>query len=214
MLTYIHDVPKGAADGALTIVLLHGRGSDERDLMGLRDGLPAGAVLVAPRAPFPGAPWGYGPGWAWYRYIGGATPEPDSFEQSQRALDELLEALPSLLPVKPGRVVLGGFSQGGTMSIGHALREPGSVPMVMNFSGFLADHPSVSAAAETVAGTRFFWGHGLRDPAIPHALAGIGREALERAGADIEIRDYDIGHWISPQELADASSWILNPKES
>lgn len=214
MLTHIHDIPEGARDGALTIVLLHGRGSDERDLMGLRDGLPPDAVLVAPRAPFPGAPWGYGPGWAWYRYIGGATPEPESFEQSQNALGELLEALPSLLPLKPGRVVLGGFSQGGTMSIGHALRRPGSVPMVMNFSGFLADHPSVSAVPKTVAGTRFFWGHGLRDPAIPHALAGIGRAALESAGADIEIRDYDIGHWISPQELADASSWILNGKES
>lgn len=214
MLTYLHDTPDDARDGALTIVLLHGRGSDERDLLGLRAGLPAGAVLVTPRAPFPGAPWGYGPGWAWYRYIGGATPEPESFEQSQHALAEFVDALPSLLPVKPGPVVLGGFSQGGTMSIAHALRNPGSVPLAMNFSGFLADHPSVSADRESVAGTRFFWGHGLRDPAIPHALAGIGRAALQRAGADIEIRDYDIGHWISPQELADAASWILQSKES
>lgn len=213
MLRYVEHVPEGAEDGALTIVLLHGRGSHEGDLMGLREGLPVGAVVVAPRAPFAGAPWGYGDGWAWYRYIGGATPEPGSFEASQRELGELLEALPRLLPVRPGRVVLGGFSQGGTMSIAHALRHPGRVPMVVNFSGFLADHPTVEATPRTVAGTRFFWGHGRQDPAIPFTLAGAGRKSLLSAGADLEARDYDIGHWISPDELADVSAWIGNKGE-
>lgn len=213
MLSYVEHVPEGATDGAMTIVLLHGRGSHEGDLMGLRAGLPSEAVVVAPRAPFPGAPWGYGPGWAWYRYIGGATPEPDSFETSQRELTGLLEALPRLLPVRPGPIVLGGFSQGGTMSLAHALRHPGSVEMVVNFSGFLADHPSVEASARTVAGTRFFWGHGRQDPAIPFTLAAAGRKALLDAGAKLEARDYEIGHWISPDELEDVSAWITNETE-
>lgn len=213
MLKFVQHIPEGAEDGALTIVLLHGRGSDEADLMGLRDGLPRGAVLVAPRAPFEGARWGYGSGWAWYRFLGGAKPEPDSFEESQRALEELLGSLPSLLPVEPGPVVLGGFSQGGTMSLAYALRHPGAVPMVINFSGFLADHPSVAATPGTVDGTRFFWGHGRGDPAIPFERAGVGRAALSAAGAALEARDYDMGHWISPDELADAASWILEHEE-
>ena len=213
MLTYVERVPEGAADGALTIVLLHGRGSHEGDLMGLTPGLPSDAVVVAPRAPFPGGPWGYGAGWAWYRYIGGATPEPGSFEASQRELGELLDALPRLLPVRPGPIVLGGFSQGGTMSVAHALRRPGHVPMVVNFSGFLADHPTVEATPRTVAGTRFFWGHGRQDPAIPFALAEVGRGALRDAGADLTARDYDIGHWISPDELEDVSAWISDDEE-
>jgi phospholipase/carboxylesterase len=213
MLSFVKHVPDGAADGALTIVLLHGRGSDERDLMGLRGALPSDAVVVAPRAPFPGAPWGYGPGWAWYRYIGGATPDPESFEEGQRALAELLEGLQEELPVKPGKVVLGGFSQGGTMSIGYALRNPGAIPMVMNFSGFLPDHPTVAATTRTVEGTDFFWGHGRQDPAIPFALAVAGRRTLEAAGARLEARDYDIGHWISPDEIGDAAGWITLRQE-
>lgn len=208
MLSYVEHVPDGVQDGALTIVLLHGRGSDERDLMGLREGLPPGAVILAPRAPFPGGPWGYGPGWAWYRFIGGATPEPASFEESQQALDSFMKEIPGLLPIDPGPVVLGGFSQGGTMSMAYALRNPGRVPMVVNLSGFLAEHPSVRAATETVQGTRFFWGHGREDPAIPFALAGVGRRALREAGADLKVGDYDIGHWIAPEELADVSAWI------
>ena len=208
MLEIAMHVPDGVREGAEVVVLLHGRGSDEQDLLALHPHFAAGTVVVAPRAPFPGAPWGYGPGWAWYRYLGGTTPEPESYEQSQRALLELVEGLPDLLPVAPGRVTLGGFSQGGTMSLGFALRNPGVVPRVLNFSGFLPDHPTVRASAESVRGTRFFWGHGVQDPAIPHEYARAGRAELVAAGADLEARDYPIGHWIAPEELRDALGWM------
>lgn len=207
MLHFESRVPEDARDGAPLLVLLHGRGSDERDLMGLVPHLPPGLVVVSPRAPHPGAPWGYGPGWAWYRYLGGNRPEPESFEAGQRALAGFLRELPGRLPVEPGPLTLGGFSQGGTMSLAHALRHPGTVPAVLVFSGFLADHPSVAATPETTRGTRFFWGHGTEDPAIHWDFAREGRAELRAAGADLEAHDYRIGHWIDPREIADAARW-------
>lgn len=208
-----HDIllPDDPRDGAPLLVLMHGRGADKGDLAGLRPHLPAGAILVLPQAPFPGAPWGYGPGWAWYRFLGRDRPEPESFQTSQRALAELLTVLPGLLPVRPGELVLGGFSQGGTMALGHALSRPGAVPRVVNLSGFLADHPSVRATPQTVRGTRIFWGHGVHDPAIPFELAEEGRAALRAAGAELEARDYPIGHWISPEELDALVEWLQVP---
>ncbi len=206
-LRYRAHVPDAAADGASVFVLLHGRGADETDLLGLAPGLPAGGVVVAPRAPYPGAPWGYGPGWAWYRFIGDDRPEPDSFSESLDRLDGFLTGLREALPVSPGRIVLGGFSQGGTLSMAYALAHPGTVPMVANLSGFVADHPRVAVTSESVAGTRFFWGHGTRDPAIPHALAERGRARLREADADLVARDYPIGHWIAPEELAALVEW-------
>jgi len=208
MLESIRSLPDEPREGGPLLLLLHGRGSDERDLMGLRPHLPADLTLVAPRAPFPGMPWGYGPGWAWYRFLGANRPEPESFSAAQRALDELIETLPGTLPVAPGEIYLGGFSQGGTMSLGYALRNPGRVAGVLNFSGFLPDHPEVRADAETVRGTRFFWGHGTQDANIPFALAAEGRRSLAQAGADLEARDYPIGHWIAPEELSDAVRWL------
>jgi phospholipase/carboxylesterase len=207
MLTFVHSAPDDARDGTPVLVLLHGRGSSEADLMGLRPHLPADHALVCPRAPFPGAPWGYGPGWAWYRFLGANRPEPESFESSQRELADFLDALPEQLGFSPGRVTLGGFSQGGTMSLAFALRHPGRVAGVLNFSGFLADHPSVRATPESVGGTRFFWGHGTRDPNIPFELALQGRAELSAAGAELSALDYPIGHWIAPEELADAVEW-------
>jgi phospholipase/carboxylesterase len=82
------------------------------------------------------------------------------------------------------------------------------VQHVINFSGFLPDHPDVRATADTVRGTRFFWGHGTGDPAIPFTLALEGRAALAAATADLETRDFDIGHWIDPVELSDMVAWL------
>lgn len=201
-------LPEEVAPDAPLIVLLHGRGSDRFDLLGLRRGLPARAIIVTPQAPFPGTQWGYGGGWAWYRFLGDDRPDPESFEESQRVLTLFLQELPARLPVSPGATFLGGFSQGGTMSIGHALGESRVVSNILNFSGFIPDHPSVRITSEQIAGAHFFWGHGTQDPAISFTLAEEGWSALRAIGARLEARSYPIGHWIDPEELAAAVAWI------
>lgn len=208
MLEFDAHVPDGVAEGAPLIVLLHGRGSHKGDLMGLQPHLPSEAVVVAPQAPYSGAELGYGGGWAWYHFLGRNRPHPEQFEKSQRDLHRFLHALPDRLGISPGPLVLGGFSQGATMSTAYALRHPGQVALNLHFSGFLADHPSVQPTPMTVAGTAFFWGHGVQDPVIPFALAEEGRQKLREAGADLEARDYPIGHWIDPTELQDALRWL------
>ena len=208
MLQYEQVVPREAREGAPLVVLLHGRGTDRFDLLNLAPHVAPDAVVVTPQAPHSGLPWGYGPGWAWYRFMGGTVPEPQSFEESQQALAEFLADIQSKLPLRTGPVVLGGFSQGGTMSVAHALRNPGTVPMVLCMSGFLATHPTVHPTPETVRGTKFFWGHGTMDPSIPFAYGEQGRAALRAAGAELEARDYPIGHGISPDETRDIREWI------
>ena len=189
-------------DDAPLIVLMHGRGANRFDLLGLADHMPAHANVVFPEAPFAAAPWGYGPGSAWYQFLGRNRPEPESFS---RSLDEVQQLIANF---QASRVVLGGFSQGGTVGIGYALAHAGEVTGVLNFSGFVADHPRVRVDRDTVDGTRFFWGHGRMDNSIPFALAVEGRELLATAGAELSAHDYDIGHWIDPHELSTAVAWL------
>lgn len=208
MLGFDLSRPPEAADGATVAVLLHGRGSHRGDLQALRPHLPEGWVLVTPQAPHPGHPWGYGPGWAWYRYLSDDRVEEKGLKLSLAALDAFLNELPTLLRLRPGRVILGGFSQGGTVSLAYTLAHPRAADAALVFSGFLAATPSLSDEALAAARTPVFWGHGTRDANIPLALAQGGRERLATAGVTVAARDYDIGHWIDPAEVADAVAFV------
>lgn len=198
-----------AGAGSTVLVLLHGRGADRHDLRGLYPALPDDTVLVTPEAPHPGAPWGYGPGWAWYRYIAEDRVVADTLRHSLEALERFLTDLPAHLGFEPSRVVLGGFSQGGTMSLAYALTRPGSVAGVVMLSGFLVDAPEiVPVQGEALAGVPVFWGHGTHDPAIPLTLGIRGRTALLDLGVDVMAHDYPMGHQISPRELSDLADWL------
>ena len=207
-LHYLTD--PGSDDGPI-LVLLHGRGSDERDLLPLGRQLSPTATVVAPRAPFPGAPWGYGPGWAWYRFIADTTPEPTSFEAGQEQLAQFLRDLPATLGRAGAPLIVGGFSQGGTSSLAWALRHPGSAQAVLLFSGFIASHPSVRVNAESVEGQPIWWGHGTADAAIPFTHAVAGWRALEEAGATLESHRFEgMGHTISRAALDRAAEFVTH----
>lgn len=196
--TYEMSGPRPPRPDGVVAVLLHGRGSDEHDLQGLRRLLPDSWTVVTPRAVHAGAPWGYGPGWAWYRYVADDRVVPETFEASLEALDAFLDRLPELLGERPRRLVLGGFSQGGSLSLAYALSRPGRVAAALNFSGFLVDGLPLPDPDEAPP---LFWGHGLADPAIPHALAVRGRERLRRAGIETTELDHPAGHTIVPEEI-------------
>jgi len=207
-LDYVAHVPPTSDDGALVAVLLHGRGSDKRDLQGLRPLLPPTWTVVTPEAPFPAAHWGYGGGSAWYRYVAEDRVIADTLDESLDKLERFLGELPRILGFRPGRLILGGFSQGGTTSLAFALSRPDSVDMVLNFSGFLVDTAELDESGGSPPTTPIFWGHGVGDPSIPFALAEKGRNRLLRAGAPLVVRDYRIGHSIAAEEVRDAVATV------
>ena len=208
MIVFNRYLPDDARDGLPILILLHGRGSHRGDLLALRPHIPAGWGLVTPQAPHPGHPWGYGPGWAWYRYLAEDQVDPTSLEKGLDELTLFMDDLPAHLGFQPGRVVLGGFSQGATTSLAWVLANPGRVSDVLVFSGFLIASPPVLSQGKTATGVRSFWGHGTRDPSIPLALAEMGRQRLLEAGANLEMKNYEIGHWIAPEEIRDAMAFL------
>jgi phospholipase/carboxylesterase len=153
-------------------------------------------------------PWGYGPGYAWYRYQDEDRVVTDTLEETLGLLDDFLVGLPGTLGFRPGRIVLGGFSQGGTVSLAYAITRPDAVTAALNFSGFLAAWVDLDESGAAPPRTPIFWGHGTGDPAIPIALAERGRSRLRRAGAKLLARDYRVGHWIAAEEVADAVAMV------
>lgn len=188
-------------------MLLHGRGADRRDLLPLGRFLPDEVVLLTPEAPHPGRPWGYGPGWAWYRYVAEDRVVPETLDESLARLGDFLTDLPDVLGFEPGPLVLGGFSQGGTTALAWALRSPDRVAGVAVLSGFLVSNVDLPLE-ESAPGLRVFWGHGTADPAIPHLLGERGRKRLRDAGAHLTAGDYPHGHGVTPDEMRDLAAWM------
>ncbi len=208
-LEYDLSLPKGTRAADTVAVLLHGRGSHKGDLQGLAPLLPSNWALVTPQAPFVGAPWGYGPGWAWYRHAGENRLIEDTLNSSMASLDDFLRALPELLEFTPKSLILGGFSQGGTTSLSYAMTRPGVVDAVWNFSGFVHAGLKLPSGERAKTATPIFWGHGRQDTVIPHSIAVSGQKALTEAGVSFTDAVYDIGHWIVDDEVKRALEFVL-----
>jgi phospholipase/carboxylesterase len=197
-----------ASDPEGILVLTHGRGSDELDLLGLADVIDPQRRLhvVTPRAPMqlPGSP-----GYHWYVVERVGYPERASFEAASARLAELHDELWRVTGIGPERTVLGGFSMGTVMSYALALSAGRPAPAgILGFSGFIPTvegwEPSLSDRSDTPV----FIAHGVHDPVIPVQFARRGRELLSDAGFPVDYRESDAMHNIDPQDVPRAVAWL------
>jgi phospholipase/carboxylesterase len=206
-LTFNERPARGEAAGLL--VLHHGRGTDELDLLPLADALdPSGRLhVVAPRAPLrlPGAP-----GFHWYFVPRVGHPDPQTFRGSKQELAAFHDELWERTGITPERTVLGGFSMGTVMSYTLALdAERPATAGILAFSGFI---PAVEGWAPELAQrherTRVFIAHGRRDPVIDVAFARRARELLEGAGFDVDYQESNTIHTIDAADITRAATWL------
>jgi phospholipase/carboxylesterase len=199
-----------AADGEPEglLVLHHGRGTDERDLIGLADFLDPERRLrvVTPRAPLqlPGSP-----GYHWYLVPRVGYPDPESFEAARGALVDLHDRLWEESGIGPERTVLGGFSMGAVMSYAMGLGGERPAPAgILAFSGFVPRVEGWEPSFADRTGTRVFISHGRNDPVIGIEFAQRARELIEAGGLDLTYRESELGHQIDPAHLREAATWL------
>ncbi|HEY2652312.1 MAG TPA: phospholipase [Solirubrobacteraceae bacterium] len=195
-----------AAHGLL--VLHHGRGTSEQDLLPLADVLDPQRRLhvVAPRAPLqlPGSP-----GYHWYVVPRVGHPDPASFHVSYRALAELHDELWEQTGIGPEQTVLGGFSMGTAMSYALGLGPDRPAPAgILAFSGFIPTVEGWEPSLEDRIATRVLIAHGELDPVIDVSFARRARELLDGAGLDVDYRESQAGHSIDPADVPRAIGWL------
>lgn len=189
-----------------TLLLLHGRGTDENDLLPLAPEIDERLFGVSARAPFH-FPWG---GYAWYGLDEDGVGYPDekslldSLDLLRRFIGEIVDAY----PVDPARVYVAGFSMGSVMAGTLALTEPDRVAGAMILSGYFPLHNALPLKLDEAAGHPIFQAHGTADNVIPVAFGRETRDYLETTPIDLTYREYPMGHQISAPELADMRNWM------
>jgi phospholipase/carboxylesterase len=195
-------------DPAGLLVLHHGRGADEHDLLGFGDVLDPERRLhvVTPRAPLTLPGW---PGHHWYVVPRVGYPDHDTFHTAFGALADFHDELWERTGVGPEKTVLGGFSMGSVMS--YSLGLAGSRPApagILAFSGFV---PTVDGWQPEFAGreqVRAFIAHGRRDPIMDVAFAHAARDLLAAGGLDVSYHESDAAHHIDPAHVPAAVDWV------
>ena len=197
-----------AGEAAGLVVLHHGRGADENDLLGLADILDPERRLhfVTPRAPLQIPGW---PGVHWYVVPRVGFPDPDTFHAAYAKLTELHDELWERTGIAPDRTVFGGFSMGSVMSYALGLGRDRPAPAgIVAFSGFI---PTVEGWQPSLADrtdTRVFIAHGRNDPIMDVSFARTAHELLEAAGLPVEYHESDAGHHIDPTHVQPAVDWL------
>lgn len=190
------------------LLLLHGRGADEHDLLGLANELDGRLSVISARGPFRFPNGGY----AWYELdpSGVGYPSPDSLNRSVGLLDQFLDEMVSTYSIDPKRLYIGGFSMGGAMAAGLALLFPERIAGAVILSSYLPLHAGLDFETEKAAGHPFFQAHGVYDPVIPVQHARETRDFLNTTEVELTYREYPTAHQISPDELEDLRSWFAH----
>lgn len=210
-LTYLEQPGNGQPDQPL-VILLHGYGSNEADLFGLKEDLPQGYTYLSVRAPMQMSQDGY----QWF------TPDRQAPEyaglqgdvnNSEQLIVAFIKAAVAKYHTRPELVTLVGFSQGAIMSYQLALDHPASVGAVAALSGKLLSPLRARLKADAqYAKVRFFIGHGTADNVLPVAGATQADESLRAIGITAQIHLYPgLRHSISEAEVTDLRNWLQAP---
>jgi phospholipase/carboxylesterase len=190
------------------LVLLHGVGSNERDLFGLASSLDARFLILSVRAPYTLGPASY----AWFEVKfspKGPLINPEQAEASRMLLSAFLQEAVETYHADPHQVYLMGFSQGAIMSASVALTEPELVAGVVMMSGrILPEIQPLVAPAEKLQGLPFLVVHGTNDAVLPLAHGHATRTFLSSRPVALTYHEYTMGHEIRPESLTDVTTWL------
>jgi len=205
-LTYAERPAVGDADGML--ILHHGRGADENELLGLADALDRVHRLhvVLPRGPltFPDLD-----GYHWYGVREVGYPEPETFQVGYAALCRFHDEIWNSSDIPPARTVLGGFSMGTAMSYATGLgTERPRVAGILAFSGAIPTVASWAPELQTRAGMPVLITHGRTDQALPIEFAHRARALLGDAGLDVNYLESAGGHEVDELAIGQAIQWL------
>ena len=200
-LTFVHRAPRKSAPGKPPmLVLLHGFGANEQDLLPMAARLDPRLAVASLRGPYQIRPGSYS-------WMNGNT--PDELDQARRMVIESIDQVADSTGADRGRVYLAGFSQGAMLTLAIALTEPEKIAGAAVLSGRLAAAVRDNhAALERLRGFPILVTHGRDDQQIPVRSARDIRQALKPMGVAVDYHEFESGHYISNVNVGVLDQWL------
>ncbi|MFQ3598305.1 MAG: alpha/beta hydrolase [Chloroherpetonaceae bacterium] len=201
--------PTTQKEPAPLLLMLHGYGANEYDLIGLADALDPRFTVMSVRAPLSLGNGGY----AWFPLAftdeGIKVLDTKSAIESRALILKFLDEAVAAYPIDPKQIFLMGFSQGGSMAYSIALTEPHRLKGMVAMSSRLPDERLLKlASVEQLKHFPIFVSHGLDDQILPIQNGRESEARLRELHMNVTYKEYPMAHQISPECLSDISSWL------
>lgn len=198
--TYVHRYVPPKAEDSRTLLLLHGTGGDENDLIPLGEMLAPDAGFLSPR----GTVLERGAARFFRRLAEGVFDLPDLHARTKE-LVAFVEAAAVHYGFDPKQVIAVGFSNGANIAASTLLSSPGTLSSAVLFRPMV---PFIPENAVSLIGTRVFIGAGEGDPIVPAAHSERLAELLQICGADVTLTWQPGGHTLTRADVAAAYDWL------
>jgi predicted esterase/catechol 2,3-dioxygenase-like lactoylglutathione lyase family enzyme len=197
---YIPPTAGAELAGSTTLLLLHGTGGDEEDLLPLGRALLRGGGMLSPRGKVleGGAP-------RFFRRLREGVFDQEDLARRTEELADFVEAATKTYNLDPNGIVAVGFSNGANIAASMLLRRPGLLRGAVLLSPMVPFEP---AAAPDLTGTAVFIGAGRADQIAPPAQSERLAELLRQAGAKVTVHWESGGHALTDSEVLAAREWI------
>ncbi|TDE16145.1 alpha/beta hydrolase [Dyadobacter psychrotolerans] len=205
-LKYLIREPKVKTDKRKGIILLHGVGSNEKDLFGLAEHLPDDFYIISARGPFTLGAERY----AWYN-VDFSTGKPVYDAKQEEVSREIISTFIGQIKQQYllDDVYLGGFSQGAIMSYSIGLTQPKSLRGIVALSGrLLPEIQPLVKKSDDLSKLSVFVAHGTQDRTLGIAYAREAKTYLKELGVNLTYTEYENAHQISESVLKDLRDWM------
>jgi len=187
-----------------TILALHGRGSNEQDLIGLAPYLPQELFWISPRGTFSLGPDSY----EWFQITQIGMPDPIRLQDALQTIDTFIDEIIKNYPVDKNKLYLLGFSQGSLVAMSYTLTKPASVTAVIAQSGYIPHEAGLQFDEVGIKNKPFILTHGIQDHLLPIDWARRSRDTLQKLEVNLEYHEFNMGHQVNEESLAVINSWL------
>ncbi len=211
LLVQLERLPvKGVTSKTPTLILLHGLGSNEKDLYSLAKHFGPDWLILCARGPISLGQERY----SWFPLQHNGSEWTYNFQdviQSRDIVVQYLEEITDKYGIDPANTCLGGFSQGAILSLATGLKYPEKIKGIVSLSGHL--YPEVKsdlAEMSALSKTKIFVSHGIQDRVLPSEPMRQAVKYLKEKGLDVSDNWYDMQHNISSENIRDLLLWLEN----
>jgi phospholipase/carboxylesterase/glyoxalase family protein len=205
-LGFVHRfVPAPSAHAPATLVLLHGTGGDESDLLSLGRTLVPDAALLSPRGKVleRGMP-------RFFRRIAEGVFDEEDLITRARELAEFLRHAAARYAIDPARLIAVGYSNGANIAAALLFLDPTLFHAAVLFRPMVPFEPAArpEIASARLSGTPVLLTAGRMDPIIPAANTDRLAELLRTHGASVSLHHEMTGHQLSAGDVNAARQWL------